>query len=265
MSQVVPKEEAERLAFSFQPRTIKRGISDGVKGFVKAEEDKPNDFKISPLIEQTTGMADLKKRQLQVEVEEAVLQHVKELEENAYKKAYDLGLVEGREKAFEESKGDIQIRLSGIDELLKNMEALKLKMLKENEVLMVKLALEVGKKIAARELSLGSEPIVPLLRDLVEGVKKDEKAILRLSKVDSDFIEDLRQRNDEHVDFLQNIKIVPTPDMMAGGCILETNYGSIDSTIQERVSRTWDTLIAKVPDLRGHAIDVKDDDADTQS
>jgi len=129
---------------------------------------------------------------------------------------------------------------------------------------LVKLVVEIGKRIAVRDIEMQQEPIIDLLRELVDGVKKDEKVAIRLSQKDNDFVEELRKRADDRIEFLQNVKLVPTATIDAGGCILETNYGSIDSTIPERVDRVWRGLMARLPDMRNHKTDIKDSSGDPQ-
>jgi flagellar assembly protein FliH len=252
MSSVVPKDEAEKLAFRFQPESFKVPVSTTAKGFIQKTEKATSDFVISHLVEESESMAEVKKRLFEEEIEESVLQRIKELEEEAYKKAYAVGLAEGTEKAFQESQAQIVEKLKKFDELLANLDNLKTLIGKENEVQIVKLTLSIGQKIAAREIAENQEPILDMIKELIDGIKKDEKIVVKVSATDLDFIEDLRRRNDERSENLQNVKLVGNGKVEQGGCIVETNYGSIDATVAERVERVWAALLARVPDLRFH-------------
>lgn len=258
MSQVLGKNEANKLAFTYQPRTLKQGVSESATKFVENEQDKPTDFKISPLVEETAGMTEMKRKRLEATVEESVLQRMKSVEEDAYKKAHELGLQEGSEKAYADTKEVLSEKLKQFDSLISELQEMKTKLLKENEVMLIKLALEIGKRIAAREIEISQEPMIKVLTDLVEGLKHDERAIIRLSKSDFEFFEDLKSRADERVEFLQNLKLTASSSVEPGGCILETNFGSVDSTVAERTDRVFKALLSRTPDLRNHNVDLKE-------
>jgi flagellar assembly protein FliH len=259
MSQILPQDEAERLAFRYNPKVLTPDTSQVAKKFVETHERAPTDFKISPIVAEQAGVAAMQKKALEAQIEETVLERVREIQEEAYSTAYARGLAEGSERAFQEKSDEFVQRLGALDEVLANLRDAKKLVLKENEAAFVRMAFEIGKKIAWREISLSQEPVLNVMKDLIDSIKKDDKLVVRLSKADLKFIEDLKSKGAEQVEFLENIKLVASEGMEVGGCAVESNFGAIDASIGERVERIWGTLEARLPDLSGHKTNLGSD------
>ena len=269
MSQVVPKDEAEKLVLSYQPKTIKRGSTEEAQKYVEREDAPSQDFNISPIVAEASGIAELKRKKMDEKIEAGVLERIKEIQEDAYQKAYELGLKEGTEKAFAEASERLNERLSKLDELLADFDRVKEKVLKENESAFIKLIFEIAEKVAYREINSDQEPILKMLTSLVEGMQKDDQMVIRLSQDDFDFINEIKEKSSSKTEDFDHIKLVVSDKVETGGCVLETNFGSIDATIPERVKRTWGELDSKRPNLKGHqtdlAVEEKDDGSDPES
>ena len=265
MSQVVPKDEADKLALSYQPKTIKRGSTEEAKEYVEREQNPGQDFNISPIVAEASGIADLKRKKMDEKIEAGVLGRIKEIQEDAYRKAYELGLKEGTEKAFNDANERLDERLSKLDGVLQNFNTVKEQVLKENESALIKLIFEIASKIACREIASDQEPILKMLTDLVNGMQKDDQMVLRLSQEDFDFINEIREKSSSKTEDFDHVRLVVSENVETGGCILETNFGSIDATIPERVQRTWGELDSKRPNLKGHNTDLAVEESDDGS
>ena len=269
MSQVVSKEEAEKLVLSYQPKTIRRGTTDEAKKYVERESQPSQDFNISPIVAEASGIAELKRLKLEEKIEAGVLEKIKDIQEEAYNKAYELGLKEGADKAFNDANERFEERLSKFDEFLGKFNQVKTQVLKENESAFLKLLFEMASKIASREIKADQKPIIKMLNELVEGMQKDDQIVIRLSQEDFDFINEMRGKKSSEAEDLEHIKLIVSDKIDTGGCVLETNFGSIDATIPERVKRTWGEIEAKRPNLKGHntdlAVEENDDGSDPES
>ena len=265
MSQVVPKEEAEKLVLNYQPKTIKRGSTEEAQEYVEREQNPGQDFNISPIVAEASGIAELKRKKMDEKIEAGVLERIKEIQEDAYNKAYELGLKEGTEKAFTESSDRLSERLAKLDEVLADFNRVKEMLFKENESAFIKLIFEIAVKVAWREISEDKEPMLKMITELVEGMQKDDQMVIRLSQDDFDFINEIREKTPSQTEEFDHVKLVVSDKVESGGCILETNFGSIDATVPERVERTWNELSAKRPHLKGHNTGLVDEDKDDGS
>ena len=51
-------------------------------------------------------------------------------------------------------------------------------------------------------------------------------------------------------DFLKKISLEPNKNINAGGCIVQTNYGEVDSRIDQRLEKLWDNLKEALPKVK---------------
>ena len=249
MSSILKKESAMNSAFKHNPKSIHTETTKVAKDFVTLQAREVSDFQIATIVSEQSGVRALQKKNIDAQVEETVLDRLKEIEEKAYKQAYDLGLIEGTEKAFEEKKADLQAKLNDLDESLKSLEVLKKKFYNENENFIIHLVYHVAKKIALREVSLSQEPVVKMLTDLVEEVQGADTINVRLNPENMKFIEELRSKKIKEVENLERVKLISDPALTKGGCVIETNYGSIVNTVEQRVEKAWNLLQAKMPSV----------------
>lgn len=248
---VVKGNESNHIIFDYKPKEIDRSAPIEARDLLEREEREPSDFKINELTANQVGITKLQKASIEGKIEEQALIRLKEVQEKAYQEAYELGLVEGREKAYEDVKGDLVERLDKIDSLLATFEVVKEKLLADNEAHLMKLLFQVASRIALREIKDNESSIVEVIRQALEDAQSEERITLRLAQRDLEFIEDLRSRSSRDTSFLERLKLEPSESIKEGGCILETNYGSIDATIEERLERVWKALEEKIPRHKG--------------
>lgn len=252
MSTLLKRNLAEKIAFKYNPKDIRLPTSEVAKDFIKLQTQGQvgSDFQIAEVVAQTSGVAALRKENIEKQVEDSVLDRLKEMEEQAYRQAYDLGLTEGAEKAFAEQKDVLAEKLGRFDQLLNSIENMKTEILKENESEIIKLIYKIAVRIAMREISLQQDPILAMLNELVAEVQGANKIHIKLNPSDAKFVEELRAKKVKDIDRLDHVKLQDSNDVTPGGCFIETNFGEIDATIEQRVTRAWEALSAKLPAIQ---------------
>jgi flagellar assembly protein FliH len=251
MSAILKKEDAEKLVFKHNPKLFRVEHSDVAKHFVKSQEEKKSGFKVAEVVAQLSGIQDMQQENIEKKVEGTVLERLKDIQENAYKQAYNLGLIEGAEKAFQERREDFLKRLETLDQTLGQIDNQKENLHRMTETMMVKLIYSVAEKIARRAISQDQMPIVDLLSSLVSELQAADSIFVKLSSSDYQFIEDLRQKKVKEVEKLSRVKLISQDDISQGGCLIETNYGEIDASVEQRIAKAWAALEAKLPRIQG--------------
>lgn len=259
MGTFLPKKEADKVVFDYQPKTFPVVASEPAQDFVSSHEMESSDFAISELTAEQSGIRDLNRSSIDKRVEELALERLKEIEEKAYSEAYELGLIEGTEKAFQERKEEFDERIHRIDELLTSFDVVKKKVLKENEVFFIKAVYQIAQKIAIVEIKQNKNIIIELMTKMIEDVHSDEKMHLNISPDDYLFISQLLEKNSKDYSFLNTVKLEIDDSIEPGGCSLQTSFGTIDATIEERIQRVWEHVEAKMPQLIGHDISLEPD------
>src|SRR4051812_13940606 len=121
------------MVFDYKPREFTMKLSAAAVDYVSSDESRKHDFRISELAAQQSGVSALEDERSQTIINEQVLVRLKDVEERGYKEAYELGYKEGFEKALQDHKAEIAMRLSGLDSLLASIESLKSTLILENE------------------------------------------------------------------------------------------------------------------------------------
>lgn len=241
---------AHSVVFEYRPREFPMIASPPAREFVHQQNEKTTGFKISDVIAQQAGIADLQRKSIEDKIEELALEKLKVIEEKAYKEAYELGVIEGTQKAFEESKDQFAMRLQILDDMLAAFDKIKTQLLTDNEAQLLRLINIIARRIALKEVETDRETIVRLISSIIEDLQNSDTVVIKLSNDDLQFIESLREKMGKKLDFLQKVKLEGTEDIQNGGCVMETEFGVIDATLEQRVDRVWSAMEAKIPRLR---------------
>lgn len=163
---------------------------------------------------------------------------IKELElakEEAYKK--------GRQDAehdfkleIEKLKSEYASLVSVFQDAVKHLTDKREKIWQESESEIIKLILTIANKIVGYEIdNNGMNVVKHVVKDALSYVSEKKIIAVRLSPDDVKKINTLEEMKVTD----QNIKMVEDRTITSGGCILETNFGSVDSQIETR----WEEIL----------------------
>ncbi len=244
---IIKANHAASQTFDFKPRDIKLSPSGSAVEYAEEVIAKPSAFAISDLLAQQTGITKLQSEAQQDSINAKVLEKLKEVEEKAYKEGFDLGTIEGSEKAFVEAQASLLESQKALENIVKSIENLKRQILTDNEEALVNLLFQIGKRIALRDLTEHREAAVEILKDVLLQMSDDEKITVKLSPEDLYFIETLQDKAKEKIQGLERTRLLGDESVKSGGALIESEFGTVDATVEERVERVWQTLQSKIP------------------
>lgn len=251
---VLSKEEADKVAVVYSPRRFPTAIQPAAREFVSLQAMRPDgmepSFRIDKIVAQQTGIADLERLSIEEKVEREALLRVKDLQEQAYQEAYQLGFDEGRETAFVERKAELVRSLNQLSSLIASIERLKSDLVASNETQIIRLVFEMAKRIALHEISVRPDAVLEVMRQAVASAQTDETFTIRVSPDDFQFIESVKEKLGKDFEFLQKSKLEASEEITHGGCVIETNYGAVNATVEQRLSKLWETLSEKLPKIQ---------------
>lgn len=97
-------------------------------------------------------------------------------------------------------------------------------------------------KILGQELRQSPEAVVSVVRDALLDARQQREVIVRVSPADVDLLERNKPRLLEVLARANGIDVRPDPGVTRGGCIVSTELGTIDATLE----RQLDALVAAV-------------------
>lgn len=231
----------------YVPREFRGSMPASARSFMDSEAVRNSSFHLSPLVAEQTGLAEVARQTLEERIEGMALEKVNVIQEEAFKQAYDLGLTEGRDRAFSETTAEIKLHLTRLDQICASLEVLKKGLLMQNEAHIVRTVLELTKRLTYAEVGDRKDRILPVLREAIDTAQTDENVIVRLSPEDYDYLTTLKERAEKEFEFIKKLKLEKSPEISVGGCIVDTNYGRVDATIEERIGKLWDVVTEKIP------------------
>ena len=249
---VLSQEEADKVVVAYQPRKFPAVITPAASDFMayqsqKLESGKPSSFRVDALVAQQTGMAELERASIDVRVEQEAIARLKEIQEAAYQEAYRIGLDEGREKAFVEQNAVLNEKLDRFEEIIRSVETLKADLLSSNETHIMNLIFSMARKMLMDEVSSRREVILSVVQQALMSAQSEENITIRVSPADFQFIDQIKEKLSKDFDALKRSKVEAAEGVSDGGCIITTNYGSVNATIEQRVEKLWASISEKLP------------------
>lgn len=248
---VLNKAEAEKVAIVYTPRKFPLTITPNAQSFHALQTaENGSSFKVDSIVAKHTGIEELERLSLEKKVETEALAKLKEVQESAYQQAYELGLQEGRAQAYEEHNAVLTERLNTFEALLQKIENLKAELVTANESHLVTLVYHLASRLAMEEISSRKELILSVIRTAIGDVQSEERMTLKLAPSDLEFVEAMKDKASGELNSFKNMKIEESLAITPGGCIIETNYGVVDATVEKRVQKLWEALADKLPKVK---------------
>lgn len=246
---VLPKALAHERVLEFVPKKFDLGTPDQAMEYL-ALKQRGADFHLSDALRVQTGIDEIEKSREEERIELRALELLKDIQEPAYKEAYELGLSEGRQEAFNKFSSEISEKLETLATMLTSLETAKTEILNYNEAHMMTLVFQVASKLARVEVERNDQALVEVLRGAVSLAQDEEQITVRVAPSQHEFVEELKKQNGRQFEFLKNIRFEPSEDVTAGGCIVETNYGEVDARVEQRVASLWNAFAEQMPKIK---------------
>lgn len=161
------------------------------------------------------------------------------IKEESKFKGYEQGFNEGLISAKEECA-------SLIDEIL----TVKAQIIDERSRLysvfeqdLVKLSLEISKKVIYEQLSEDDEAFLKLVQSTVQKVRGADFAKIWVSPVDHGRLSELREKLLSGLKSIKDVEILKGDSIKSWGCIVDTESGVLDGGVDTRIAQIKDIMI----------------------
>ncbi len=200
---------------------------------VKVEDFKAQEIKagpVSPLRKKAREKGGANPNGPDGHKKETPKERMARLEREAYQKGFEQGQRDGM--ALGEKK--LQEAILEVQKLGREIGGLKAQIYKEAESEIVKLSMEIAKKIVRQELMLNPEVVVNSVRAALEFLTEKSRVRILINPQDMELMsERVAQVATEHK--VEGIELVEDETVERGGCLLETGFGRINAGIEEQL------------------------------
>lgn len=160
------------------------------------------------------------------------------------KEAFQAGYEAGEKSGLEMGEQKVEATLRRLADSLKELALLRETIVSESEQDLIKLAIEIAKKLVHREVQIDERIILTLLRVALEKLNEEGRITVFVEPSDHEV---LRRNLDEIYPQGKETKLVLKVDesMDRGDCRLESEFGSIDARISEQFQEIEKGLLSE--------------------
>jgi flagellar assembly protein FliH len=149
------------------------------------------------------------------------------------KTAYENGFVQGERAGMEIAGKKVEAAMRRYGEAILEMGKLKGEIYRQAERDVVKLALEVAKKIVHREVQVDKEIIQTLVKVALSHVAEKSAVTVHLHPVDCNYILEHKSELSQGEGHAREIVLLADKSIERGGCLIQTECGDVDARIEE--------------------------------
>ncbi len=144
---------------------------------------------------------------------------------------------EAAQAARSEAKSQVESLVAALTESLDLVEQRKHNLLAQAESGLIQLALAVARRVCRRLAEHDPQVAVEQARALLELVEHHHDLELHLHPADAETLRAAAGTLLEHVESLRHVRIVADEQVSRAGCVLHSEAGTIDATIETQLDR----------------------------
>jgi flagellar biosynthesis/type III secretory pathway protein FliH len=161
-----------------------------------------------------------------------------DLEQDAYCRGFSdgekSGFEQGERAGLEAAAGRMEGLLKSLEQMLSDLENLQRRACHDLEKEMVRLALEVARKVVGREVQTDVETVAGIVRDAVNRVEHAEHITIRMNPEDMQRLVELNPRRLDALAEAGRTRFEADASITSGGCRVESDSGDIDARLEQR-------------------------------
>ncbi len=142
------------------------------------------------------------------------------------------GFNEGFQAGFQEGLNNASSIIEAAIEARAYLEYRKNEIYSEAEEQILRLVLDISKKVIGQELTQNNEVIISIIRLALEKCAYKSKLMLRVSAEDFEFVESNKEVIIRLTEGLNDLEVIKDISLSKGGCIIETQAGEINSSAE---------------------------------
>ncbi len=197
--------------------------------------DEISDAPLSLAKEEAKRIVEQAKEEARQVREEAdnYLENARRRAEELESKAYNDGFLQGKKDGEELGKRQFEAMSNRLRSLIEALSQQGDTLFAKYETQIVRLALEIAKKVVQRELETSPEIVVDVVRRAAKEISEATSIKIMLNPKDLDIVKEY-VLNDIELTGGHQIEFTAHSDLKRGGCIIETEFGLVDASLEGR-------------------------------
>lgn len=194
-------------------------------------------------IEQSIAVGLPKSNPLEEKAKLLAEEMVKDVREEAYNQGFHNGKEEGMTAGKELGRSEIEPQTKLLQNLIQSFQDEKKSFYQENEVFIVKLAVEIAKKIIRRELKQTPEILIYVVREALRQITHSGRITIKVNPDDIKLFDQFRSVIKDQIAAFENVDFIPSDEILAGGCFIESESGIVDAQLDVQLKKIEESLL----------------------
>ena len=224
----ISKEELEELKQEHEEMIV--SAKEEAQEILKTAKKEAQEIKDNSLENAKEAAEDLKEQAREKGYEEG--------QSEGYKKGHE----EGTDKGYEEGKQESESLIEEANEIKRDYLNEKERVLNSIEEDVIKLVVDITKKILNQKIEEDDEAIIDLVFKGLATLNSKEDIRIRVSKEDFDKVEESKERILSKVSLIENLKVDVDSTLKKGDCIIESAKGNVDVSIDTQMKNVEEEL-----------------------
>lgn len=166
-------------------------------------------------------------------------QEAGKIKEDAHRQGLAEGVDAGREEGRKEGRKEVLNRFLPLEDTLKylieQVEQVQEAVLTKQEQEILHLCTKMAQAIIHTEIQQNPEVILANLREGLKSVGHHKVAAIKLNPADLKIIQNLREEISQSILNLERVTLEGDPGLWQGGCLIQTDLGYVDASIETQL------------------------------
>ena len=179
------------------------------------------------------------------------LEHQKEkIITSTYQEGLQTGIISGKEEGEKEALKKLSPLIESLKNAINQIDYAQKIILKNQEKEILHLCIEMAQKIIHTEIQQNPHIILANLREGLKSVGRHKIMAIRLNPLDLDLLQNSKENITQLALNLEGINLKGDPDLLQGGCLIETDLGYVDASIENQIQELKKTFKEQEGDLK---------------
>ncbi|MBI3582285.1 MAG: hypothetical protein HY098_09485 [Nitrospinae bacterium] len=162
--------------------------------------------------------------------------------QEAFQDAFDKGLKEGRDEGRSEYAAEASSLIRALKEGVQKLAGSRDEFYSKSEKEMIDLIILVASDILVKEIREDKNIIAGVIRKALAELHSKQSVVVRMNKRDVDSASSMRETFLNELENLENLEFVVDNSVTPGGCLIKTNIGMLDATVERRLEEILRTF-----------------------
>lgn len=259
---IKPSSQKFQLNVSLPKDKIEEEINLLRKEIMKEADVYRNQLDNEKELLEQEKQALLEKETILEQEKQTLLSDFSVTKEKLKKEAYEEGYKEGNEKGYDEgllkgekdgrkdhdiAKGNYEEALYDLINKLKELDEYKKEILENTEPYLLNLLDVIVKKLLSKSIEIDKNIMIEVVKEALLPVTSGYDLAIKVNPENVQYLEENKSKLLSTFMSVKDCEIVADADVSQGGCLIEANFGVIDSRIESKMQSIKD-LICTIKD-----------------